>query len=81
MVRSHVFSNFLAQEFSVEDLLSDEDWTNQDMLITRNGSTEGLTQVDAGLATWRSMQLCESTVQSMKAELISVMTREMWLAW
>lgn len=61
MPRSHVYSNFHAKEISLLDIVSETDLIDDALLITHDGSAEGLTQVAAGLATWKNMQNRQST--------------------
>ena len=54
--RSHVYRTFHDKEISLSDLFTDVDLADDGLLITRKGSEDGLTQVAAGLATWKNMQ-------------------------
>ena len=51
-----MYRTFHDKEISLYDLFMDVDLADDGLLITRKGSEDGLTQVAAGLATWKNMQ-------------------------
>ncbi|WVO16164.1 hypothetical protein L204_103834 [Cryptococcus depauperatus] len=67
-LRSHVFSTFLAHEIQLDEIISEGDMDNPDMLL-RRGNVEKLNkwQRTTAIATWKAMQ--------------KILTPEMWLAY
>jgi len=62
-----VYRTFHEKEISLSDVVTDADLVTENLLITRNGSDDGLTQVAAGLATWTNMQDCTLNPSPQKA--------------
>ncbi|ODO09808.1 hypothetical protein I350_02025 [Cryptococcus amylolentus CBS 6273] len=67
-LKSHVFSTFLLHEIYLDEIVTDDDFSDPELTL-RRGKTEKLDiwQTETGLATWSAMQ--------------KILTPEMWLAY